>query len=104
MLYRSLRVVVTDWGNQRGRIFFPTGFAPSDSLPSDSSTIYQHQAPGSRCTTIAPCRAPKPNTRRGVPLGPAWGSAAEARAGYLRNELVTQWNCDVNQRPPLAER
>ena len=30
MLYRSLRVVVTDWGNQRGRIFFPTGFAPSE--------------------------------------------------------------------------
>ena len=25
MLYRSLRVVVTDWGNQRGRIFSPLG-------------------------------------------------------------------------------
>ena len=29
MPYKSLRVVVTDWGNRRGRIFFPTGFAPS---------------------------------------------------------------------------
>ena len=29
MPYRPLRVVVTDWGNRRGRIFFPTGFAPS---------------------------------------------------------------------------
>ena len=28
MPYRPLRVVVTDWGNRRGRIFSPTGFAP----------------------------------------------------------------------------
>ena len=47
MLYRSLRVVVTDWGNRRGRIFFPTGFAPSVAVhPRGYTTLRHHGGRG----------------------------------------------------------
>jgi len=45
MLYRSLRVVVTDWGNRRGRIFFPTGFAPSVAVHPRGYTTLRVAAP-----------------------------------------------------------
>ena len=37
MLYKSLCVVPTDWGDLRDQIFSRTGFAPSDPAPSVSS-------------------------------------------------------------------
>ena len=48
MLYRSLRVAVTDWGNQRGRIIFPTGFAPSGA-PLCAVGSSSFPSPGIRC-------------------------------------------------------
>ena len=44
MLYKSLCVVITDWGDLRDQIFSRTGFAPSDiGLPETTVEPVPHE-------------------------------------------------------------
>ena len=64
MPYRPLRVVVTDWGNRRGRIFSPTG------LPL--VRVYLNQSRSVRMNTVRVWSIPSSGPAR-VNLMPTHG-------------------------------